>query len=118
MGVAGYWSGTGYNRRYISGHCRSNKDNCDKYDNKTHNCLKCNWGYNLNKDQQQGHHCNIKWWLVLLYVMAGIVGFILFFGIICCICGACCGKGKKYRGSRSSSSSSSSSRSYSSGGSR
>merc|ERR1711907_66886 len=109
--VSGYWSGSGYNRHWVQGRCASNRDNCKKYDASSHNCKKCNWGYNLDKDQRQGHHCRITWWLVLLYVVAGIVGFCVVAVVLMAICGCICPKGKRYKRGSSSSSSSSSSRS-------
>merc|ERR1711981_511584 len=109
--VSGYWSGSGYNRHYIQGRCASNKDNCKKYDKVSKNCKKCNWGYNLDKDQHQGHHCRITWWLICLHVLAGIVGFMVVSIVICALCQCMCGKGKRYKRGSSSSSSSSSSRS-------
>merc|ERR1719498_238912 len=107
--VDGYYSGSGYNRHYVSGYCADNSSDCKKFDKGTRNCTKCNWGYELIKDQRQGHHCKMTWWMVLLIVLGSIAGLFLGVFLIMCLCSCCGCKGKRH--SISSSSSSSSSRS-------
>merc|ERR1712151_259938 len=105
--ISGHYSGSGYNRYWVEGYCADNSDNCKKFDKGTRNCTKCNWGYKLIKDQYQGHHCKITWWLVLIIVLGSILALFLFFFIIICLCNCCCPKQKRYRRGSSSSSSSS-----------
>jgi len=69
------------------GKCTSNKDNCAKYVAATTSCSKCNFAFELNKNQMTGHHCKMTWWLIALICVGSLLLILLVVGLICCYCG-------------------------------
>ena len=71
-------------------HCEPNKMYCPyHYNTETGSCTKCNWGFKLNVDQQQGSYCSETWYMTIIVVVTVIVFLIagtIIWWVCCCYC--------------------------------
>ena len=64
--------------------CESNQNGCDIYNYQSASCIECSSMYNPNTSNTNGDHCTIKWWVILLWIIALVaICFLCWFGFHC-----------------------------------